>query len=223
MNKNWILILVLLLFLFFLVPSLREKIPISSRMIETNQEVDDSTPDLDFDKGIIGERKRYIESSSESFSSEECKQLLEEWQPNIHTLDFNSVNTGVRILDQAFIDISGGLRGITFIYKNDNTFEGCNVLDSYETDLDEKGLEIEEYFDCEKEECKDYKFEKGRFLYVYETSEKYNTLKYLLRKEGKVGVEQPSLKFQILYIAKDMTDFIRYRINQAQRGYGCGR
>jgi len=213
------LILVVLLILFFLVPYLRKKIPISGRMIETNQEVDDSTPELDLDKGIIGETKRYIESSPESFTPEECKQLLEEWQPNIDDLDFKNID----IADQSFIDIPGGNRGIAFIYKNDNTFKGCNILDSYETDLDEKGSEIEEYFDCEKEECKDYKFEKGRFLYVYETSEKYNMLKYLLRKKGEVGIENPSLIFQILYIQKDMTDFIQYRINQAQQGYGCGR
>ncbi|GAI41350.1 unnamed protein product, partial [marine sediment metagenome] len=108
----------------------------------------------------------------------------------------------------------------TFIYRNDNTFEGCNVLDAFDTNLDKMEKEAEKYFDCEKEACKDYTFEKGRFLYVYETSEKYNTLKCLLRKQGKPEKEVPSLTFQIVYVAKDMNQFIQYKINAAEQGYG---
>jgi len=162
--------------------------------------------------------KRYNESISENFSPKECKQLLEEWQPYIDDLEFTSMS----IADQTFLNISGGRRTITFIYRNGNIFEGCNILDAYKINLDEKESEIEKYFNCKKENCKDYKFENGRFLYVYNTSDKYNILKYMLRVKGKAGIENPSLTFQIFYIQKNMSSFIQHKINRAKQGYGCG-
>ena len=217
--KNWILILILLLVLSFSVPSLREKTRSTGNIIGFDQQTGEFASNLDFEKRVkLREIKRYIESSSESFTPEECKQLLKEWQPDIKNLEFISMD----IADQAFINISGGRRTITFIYTQDNSFEGCNILDTYDIDLDEKESEIERYFDCEKESCKEYKFKNGRFLYVYDTSDNYNILKYLLRVKGKPGVEPPNLTFQILYIQRNMTSFIQHRINRARQGYGCG-
>ena len=217
MNKNWTMILVLLFVIFFSVPSLRKKIPIFGRMLGINKKIEYFIPDSDFNKSIkIGEPKVYTGSSSENFTSEECEQLLKEWQPDIDDLNFKNISTA----NQTYVGITDGRRYITFIYEND-MFEGCNILDVFYTNLDEQELKVKKYFDCEKEDCKEYKFKNGKFFYIYETSEKYNILKYFLRKENP-SREEPSLTFQILYIVKDMSPFIQNKINSAKQGYGCG-
>ena len=161
----------------------------------------------------------YNFSSSPSFTPEVCKELLKKWYKDIDSLEFKNLSDA----RQAFLEIPGGKRIITFIYTMNNTFEGCNILDIYDTNLDKKEKQLEAQFDCEKKEiCKVHTFENGRLLYVYKQMGDYYFLKYLLRTKGKEGAEKPSLTFQVFYIQRNMTSFIQHMINRAKRGYGCG-
>ncbi len=222
------MILSVFLILFFLI--FLYSVNLLSKKIDKTESMETfSSSDETFK---IKETEGFLQSYSEFFFQKNCKELLEKWEPNIDQLDFKVVPGDFHIdrystnfyPSQLYEFEYNGTKMISFIYNKNEDLEACNVfILSHYINSTEVDSYFENYFNCEKEDCKDFKFEKGRFLYVFNDLENYNFLKYFLRTDGVSGVKDHVIEFQILYTVKDMDRFIKQHIKSAELGYSyCG-
>jgi len=180
-------------------------------------------------KSKLNEIPRYSKSY-ENFSPVECKNLLYKLDPDIDELYFINQSDYEGEYDSFKTEIPDGGRYVTFIYNQNGTFKSCNTLRFFIKNLKENKLKFEKYFNCGVENCKNYTFNNGSLVYVYDDIGEYSSLKYILIQSGKENYIKPSIIFQVFYenkknetyITEDMKKFIQFKIKAAEDGFGCG-